>query len=203
MTSSLSVIGISDNKQLKKFYSKWSINASKLIQQYAKDHSIEWFNTKWRNKSKEIPFFIRTKAPKGSIGNIWFASKPTNYAYGKGIPKLKVSKKAFSKKTKRKPVRDSNGKWFTPKKYKPDIYNINKLLADIPDVPSRFFVSQTSHNKSHKYKKPMLWYQTKIGKEVGPVLLKEQLSDKIAEDPEMYNLIQQAFEQTLNEFNNR
>ena len=49
----------------------------------------------------------------------------------------------------------------------------------------------------------MLWYQTKIGKEVGPVLLKEQLSDKIAEDPEMYNLIQQAFGQTLNEFNNR
>ena len=45
-------IGISNNKQLKKFYSKWSINASKLIQQYAKDHSIEWFNTKWRNKSK-------------------------------------------------------------------------------------------------------------------------------------------------------
>lgn len=208
MISSLNVIGISNDKQLKKFYSKWSINASKLIQQYAKDHSIEWFNTKWRNKSKDIPFYIRTKAPKGFLGNVWFASAPTNYASAKSAPKFKVTRKAFSKKTKIKPVRDSNGKWFTPKKYKPDIYNIDASLLDEYGKDAlrngaRFFVSKTSHNGTHKYKRPMLWYQiSKYGKPDFATLDK-RLSDYIADDPETYDLIQKAFEQTVSEFTSR
>ena len=46
----------SDKKKLQLFYRKWSVNASKLIRKYAMDHSLDWFNTKWRNKSKEIFF---------------------------------------------------------------------------------------------------------------------------------------------------
>ena len=153
---------VADRKQLKQFYAQWSITASKLIQQYAKDNSLKWYNTKWRNKSKEIPFYIRTKAPNTFLGNIWFASSPVNYA------------------------------WFTPKKYKPDIYNINRSLIEPVDEPVRFFASKTSHNKTHKYKKPLLWYHSKNTNEIAPVTLRKQLADEIYHDPETSKLILEA-----------
>lgn len=197
--NALELLNINDNKKLKQFYAKWSVYASKLIQQYAKDHSIEWYNTRWKNKSKEIFFYIRTKAPKTFIGNIWFASKPTNYVYAKSAEKFSATRKAIPKKFKVKPV-NYNSRWFTPKKYSPNVTNVDTTISNINEGPKRFFVSKTSHNKTHKYKKPMLWYQNTDTKEIGPVTLKEQLSDKIANDPETYKLIMEAFEKTIADF---
>ena len=51
MMETLETLGITNNKQLKRFYSQWSVNASKKIKKYAQDHSLDWFNTKWRAKS--------------------------------------------------------------------------------------------------------------------------------------------------------
>ena len=196
MEQSLESIGISNNKQLKKFYTQWSVNASKLIQQYAKEQSIQWYNTAWRNKSKEIPFYIRMKAPKSFTGNIWMVSSPVNYAYAKDASKYKDKPKAFPKGAHVKPV-NTGGKWFTPKKYKPDIKDINISETDLAGQDVRFFASKTSHNKTHKYKKALVWYQNKMTKEVGPVTLDEQLADKIMDDSTTYTLIQEAFEQTV------
>ena len=196
MEQSLESIGISNNKQLKKFYSQWSVNASKLIQQHAKEKSIQWYNTAWRNKSKEIPFYIRTKAPKSFTGNIWMVSSPINYAYAKGASKYRDKPKAFPKKVHVKPV-NVGGKWFTPKRYKPDIKDINLSETDLAGQDVRFFASKTSHNKTHKYKKALVWYQDKATKEVGPVTLEDQLADKIMDDATTYTLIQEAFEQTV------
>ena len=170
MEQSLVSIGISNNKQLKKFYAQWSVNASKLIQQYAKEQLIQWYNTAWRNKSKEIPFYIRTKSPKSFVGNIWMSSSPVDYTYAKGAPKYKDKSKVFPKHTRVKPVNTGN-KWFTPKKYKPDIKGINISETDLAGQDVRFFASKTSHNKTCKYKKALVWYQNKITKEVGPVTL--------------------------------
>ena len=192
---------VADRKQLKKFYAQWSITASKLIQKYAKDNSLKWYNIKWRNKSKEIPFYIRTKAPNTFLGNIWFASSPVNYAYDKDSPKLKTTYKAIPKKIRKKPV-NANGKWFIPKKYKPDIYNINRSLIEPVDEPVRFFASKTSHNKTHKYKKPLLWYHSKDTNEIAPVTLRKQLADEIYHDPETAKLILEAFETCISKFHN-
>lgn len=192
------IIPFTDKKKLMSFYSKWSINASKLIQQYAKDHSLDWYNTKWKNKSKEIFFFIRTKAPKGSQGNIWFMGKPVNYAYGKSVGKLSASRKRIPKKMHISPIH-AYGRWFKPKTYSPSVTGIDSSISNIDTGTKRFFVSKTSHNRTHKYKKPMVWYQTADGTN-GFLNLKEQLSDKIANDPETYALIMQAFDVTLSEF---
>ena len=127
-TDGLELLNIKDKKELKKFYARWSVNASKLIQQYAKDHSLNWFNTRWKNKSKDIPFYIRLKAPKSFLGNLLFASKPTNYAFGKGAGKLTATTKKFPKHFKVKPI-NAYGRWFTPKKFKPDFDNINTMVA--------------------------------------------------------------------------
>ena len=196
MERSLETIGISNNKQLKKFYSQWSVNASKLIQQYAKEKSIQWYNTKWRNKSKEIPFYIRMKAPKSFTGNVWMASSPINYAYAKDASKYRDKPKAFPKKAHVKPV-NAGGKLFTPKRYKPDIKDINLSETDLAGRDVRFFASKTSHSKTHKYKKALVWYQDKTTKDVGPVTLEDQLPDKIMDDATTYTLIQEAFEQTV------
>ena len=192
---------VADKKQLKQFYAQWSITASKLIQQYAKDNSLKWYNVKWRNKSKEIPFYIRTKAPSTFLGNIWFASSPVNYAYAKNAQKLKATYKAIPKKIHTKPV-NANGKWFTPKKYKPDIYNIDQSLIEPVDGPVRFFASKTSHNKTHNYKKPLLWYHSKSTNEIAPATLRKQLADEIYNDPETSKLIMNAFEICISKFHN-
>ena len=192
---------VADKKQLKQFYAQWSITASKLIQQYAKDNSLKWYNVKWRNKSKEIPFYIRTKAPSTFLGNIWFASSPVNYAYAKNAQKLKATYKAIPKKIHTKPV-NANGKWFTPKKYKPDIYNIDQSLIEPVDGPVRFFASKTSHNKTHNYKKPLLWYHSKSTNEIAPTTLRKQLADEIYNDPETSKLIMNAFEICISKFHN-
>ena len=191
----LETLGITSRKQLKKFYSQWSVNASKKIKKYAQDHSLTWFNTKWRTKSKEIPFYIRTTAPKGFTGNIWFASSPVNYTFGKGVQKLSDKYKPFPKRFKVKPVR-ANGRWFTPKRYKPDVKDLDSRLAEVQGF-DRFFVSKTSHGKSHKYKRPMLWGQDKSTRAVLPILLKEQMGDFIIQDPELERMIMEAFEETV------
>lgn len=196
MERSLESIGISNNKQLKKFYAQWSVNASKLIQQYAKDNSIKWYNTAWRNKSKEIPFYIRMKAPKTFTGNIWMASRPVNYAYMLGVQKFKDKPKLFPKKLHVKPV-NVDGKWFTPKKYKADIKNINISDTTLDTSGMRFFASKTSHKKTHRYKRPLVWYQYKKTKTVEPLQLKDQLTDHLMKDPAIYKLIQEAFETTI------
>lgn len=189
------LIGISDNKQLRKFYSQWSVNASKLIKKYAAAHSLEWYNTKWRQKSTEIPFYIRTKAPRSFLGNIWFASRPTNYAFAKGVPKYKTTRKAIPKNMHVKPVK-AYGRWFKPKKYCPDIESINASLTEQIENSSRMFATKTTHNGTRKYKRPLVWFQNHK-KDIGLVNLKEQLSDHIAEDPDTYQLILQAFAQTV------
>lgn len=190
------LLEITNNRILKKFYAQWSVNTSKLIKQYAAQHSLEWYNTKWRQKSKEIPFYIRTKAPKTFLGNIWFASSPTNYAYARSVSKLKTTRKAIPKRIKVKPV-FAYGRWFTPKKYVSDIVDVDKNIIDNINDNVRFFASKTSHEKTHKYKRPLLWYQDRNSKYVAPVTLKEQLADHIAEDPSIENLIMKAFEQTV------
>lgn len=194
--TSFEALEISNNTQLKKFYSLWSINASKLIQQYAKDNSLQWYNTKWRKKSKEIPFYIRTKAPKSFIGNIWMMSGSVNYAYAKDASKYPYKYKPFPKGAHRTPI-NAGGKWFTPKKYKPDIKNINLSGANIEGSNSRIFASKTSHNKWHVYKRALVWYQDKTYNIVGPVTLETQLADEIIEDATTYRLITEAFEQTV------
>lgn len=189
---SLSLLNIKDSKSLKKFYAKWSITASKLIQQYAKDHSKDWFNTAWNRKSKDIPFYIRLIAPKSFTGNVWFASRPTNYAFSKSAGKLSMKRKVLPRGIHAKPVY-AYERWFIPKSYKPDYNNINRALTEIEE-PSRTFISKGP------YKKPLLWFQNKRTKKVGPVTLKEQLADKIADDPETYNLILEAFQMTLDQY---
>ena len=192
-------LGIENAKQLKRFYTQWSINSSKIIKSYVENESSKLYNVRWRNKSKEIPFYIRLKAPRSFIGSVWFASRPVNTAYLKG-KNYKPQRKLLPKSIKRVPVKGSQG-WFVPKKYKPDVRDIlfNELDPDIPVNTSRFFLSKTSHNKTHKYKKPLLWYQNKNDKKVGPAMLAEQLGDLLYYDPKLYDMIREGFDQTVSE----
>ena len=91
------------------------------------------------------------------------------------------------------------GRWFKPKTYTPPIANIDSSISTIDTDGKRFFASKTSHDKTHKYKKPMVWYQNNYGT-VGFVNLKEQLADKVAEDLESSGIIMEAFEMTLESF---
>ena len=192
-------LGIENAKQLKRFYTQWSINSSKIIKSYVENESSKLYNVKWRNKSKEIPFYIRLKAPRSFIGSVWFASRPVNATYLKG-KNYKLKKVVIPKSIKRVPVKDSQG-WFVPKKYKPDVRDIlfNELDPEIPVNTSRFFLSKTSHNKTHKYKKPLLWYQSKSDKKVAPAMLAEQLGDLLYYDPKLYDMIREGFDQTVSE----
>ena len=192
-------LGIDNAKQLKRFYTQWSINSSKIIKSYVESESSKLYNVRWRNKSKEIPFYIRLKAPRSFIGSVWFASRPVNATYLKG-KNYKPQRKLLPKSIKRVPVKGSQG-WFVPKKYKPDVRDIlfNELDPDIPVNTSRFFLSKTSHNKTHKYKKPLLWYQNKTDKNVAPAMLAEQLGDLLYYDPKLYDMIRQGFDQTVSE----
>ena len=192
-------LGIENTKQLKRFYTQWSINTSKIIKSYVENESSKLYNVRWRNKSKEIPFYIRLKAPRSFIGSVWFASRPVNATYLKG-KNYKPQRKLLPKSIKRVPVKGSQG-WFVPKKYKPDVRDIlfNELDPEIPVNTSRFFLSKTSHNKTHKYKKPLLWYQNKTDKNVAPAMLAEQLGDLLYYDPKLYDMIRQGFDQTVSE----
>ena len=192
-------LGIENAKQLKRFYTQWSINASKIIKSYVESESSKLYNVRWRNKSKEIPFYIRLKAPISFVGSVWFASRPVNATYLKGN-NYKPKRVVIPKNIKRIPVKGSQG-WFVPKKYKPDVRDIlfNELDPDIPVKTSRFFLSKTSHNKTHKYKKPLLWYQNKNDKKVAPAMLAEQLGDLLYYDPKLYDMIRQGFDQTVSE----
>ena len=192
-------LGIDNAKQLKRFYTQWSINSSKIIKSYVESESSKLYNVRWRNKSKEIPFYIRLKAPRSFIGSVWFASRPVNATYLKG-KNYKPQRKLLPKSIKRVPVKGSQG-WFVPKKYKPDVRDIlfNELDPDIPVNTSRFFLSKTSHNKTHKYKKPLLWYQNKTDKNVAPAMLAEQLGDLLYYDPKLYDMIRDGFDQTVSE----
>ena len=192
-------LGIENAKQLKRFYTQWSINSSKIIKSYVENESSKLYNVRWRNKSKEIPFYIRLKAPRSFIGSVWFASRPINATYLKG-KNYKPQRKLLPKSIKRVPVKGSQG-WFVPKKYKPDVRDIlfNELDPEIPVNTSRFFLSKTSHNKTHKYKKPLLWYQNKNDKKVAPAMLAEQLGDLLYYDPKLYDMIRQGFDQTVSE----
>lgn len=183
---------IENNKQLKKFYSIWSVTASKLIKKYAQDNSIQWYNTKWRQKSKDIPFYIRTKAPKSFKGNIWFASRPVNYAFKNGVGKFKPRKKLPRKAKNIKPV-FAYGRWFKPKSYSPDI-TINNNLTNVPSGARVFASKSTSKTK---FKRPLLWY-VKDNK-VKPVTLNEQMSDILIRDDAIYGLINEAFNTTVKE----
>ena len=40
-----------DKKTARRFYSKWSTNASKAIKKYAQQASLKFFNFQFRNKS--------------------------------------------------------------------------------------------------------------------------------------------------------
>ena len=192
-------LGIENAKQLKRFYTQWSINTSKIIKSYIESESSKLYNVRWRNKSKEIPFYIRLKAPRSFIGSVWFASRPVNATYLKSN-NYKPKKVAIPKSIKRVPVKGSQG-WFVPKKYKPDVRDIlfNELDPEIPVNTSRFFLSKTSHNKTHKYKKPLLWYQNKNDKKVAPAMLAEQLGDLLYYDPKLYDMIREGFDQTVSE----
>ena len=192
-------LGIENAKQLKRFYTQWSINSSKIIKSYVENESLKLYNVRWRNKSKEIPFYIRLKAPRSFIGSVWFASRPVNATYLKSN-NYKPKKVAIPKSIKRVPVKGSQG-WFVPKKYKPDVRDIlfNELDPEIPVNTSRFFLSRTSHNKTHKYKKPLLWYQNKNDKKVAPAMLAEQLGDLLYYDPKLYDMIREGFDQTVSE----
>ena len=192
-------LGIENAKQLKRFYTQWSINSSKIIKSYVENESSKLYNVRWRNKSKEIPFYIRLKAPRSFIGSVWFASRPVNATYLKG-KNYKPQRKLLPKSIKRVPVKGGQG-WFVPKKYKPDVRDIlfNELDPEIPVNTSRFFLSKTSHNKTHKYKKPLLWYQSKSDKKVAPAMLAEQLGDLLYYDPKLYDMIREGFDQTVSE----
>ena len=192
-------LGIENAKQLKRFYTQWSINSSQTIKSYVENESSKLYNVRWRHKSKEIPFYIRLKAPRSFIGSVWFASRPVNATYLKG-KNYKPQRKLLPKSIKRVPVKGSQG-WFVPKKYKPDVRDIlfNELDPDIPVNTSRFFLSKTSHNKTHKYKKPLLWYQNKNDKNVAPAMLAEQLGDLLYYDPKLYDMIRHGFDQTVSE----
>lgn len=192
-------LGIENAKQLKRFYTQWSINSSKIIKSYVENESSKLYNVRWRNKSKEIPFYIRLKAPRSFTGSVWFASRPVNATYLKG-KNYKPKKVVIPKNIKRMPVKGSQG-WFVPNKYKPDVRDIlfNELDPDIPVNTSRFFLSKTSHDKTHKYKKPLLWYQNKSDKKVAPAMLAEQLGELLYYDPKLYDMIREGFDQTVSE----
>lgn len=191
---SLESIGIENKKQLKKFYKLWSSTLTAKVKKYAQDHSIQWYNVKWRAKSKELPFCIQP-VTKSEIGGIWIASKPVNYAFGKNVGRLSDKYKRFPRRMKVKAVR-ANGRWFTPKRFKPDVKGIDPNLAETRGL-HRFFVSKTSHNKSHKYKRAMLWGQERSTKAVFPVFLKEQMADYVVNDPAINALILEAFNEVV------
>lgn len=194
MEFALESIGIENKKQLKKFYKLWSNTLTAKVKKYAQDHSLQWFNVKWRSKSKEIPFYVNP-VTKSAIGGIWIASRPVNYAFGKGIGKLNDKYKRFPKRKKVKAV-NTSGRWFTPKRFKPDVHGIDTTLAETRGL-HRFFVSRTSHNKTHKYKRPMLWGQERSTKAVFPVFLKEQMADYVVNDPAINALILESFNEVV------
>lgn len=191
---SLEVLEINDKKQLKKFYKLWSSTLSSKIKKYAQENSLSWYNVKWKNKSKEIPFYIRPQT-RSAFGGVWFASSPVNYAFGKGVQKFSDKYKKFPKRTKIKPVH-SNGRWFTPKRFKPDVKGLDSSISELKWY-ERVFASKTSHGKTHKYKRPLLWGQEKGLKTVTPIFLKDQLSDYLINDPEIEKLILESFEETV------
>ena len=194
MEFALESIGIENKKQLKKFYKLWSNTLTAKVKKYAQEHSLQWFNVKWRSKSKEIPFYVNP-VTKSAIGGIWIASRPVNYAFGKGIGKLNDKYKRFPKRKKVKAV-NTSGRWFTPKRFKPDVHGIDTTLAETRGL-HRFFVSRTSHNKTHKYKRPMLWGQERSTKAVFPVFLKEQMADYVVNDPAINALILESFHEVV------
>lgn len=187
-----------DKKTVRRFYSKWSTNASKAIKRYAQEASLKWFNVQWKNKSKEIPFYIRMRPPKSFKGNVWFSSSAVNYVYGKMAHISKKEKVKFPKGFKVKAIY-AYGRWFKRKYYNPDVHFIDKsIIEDEVKDGKRYWVSKTSHDKTHNYKKPLVW--TKVNDEVLPVVLSEQLSDYLIKDPKVFELIDEAFEQTMEEF---
>ena len=194
ISDSLKTLEITDKKQLKKFYKLWSISLSSKIKKYAQDHSLSWYNTKWRNKSKEIPFYIKPNS-RNAGGEVWFASSPVNYAFGKGIQKLPDKYKKFPKSIKPKPYR-SGGKWYTPVKFKSDIKNIDTSITNVSGF-DRFFTSRTSHHKTRKYKRPMLWGQELSTGQILPILLKEQMSDYVINDPKLNDLVMDSFNEVV------
>lgn len=194
ISDSLKTLEITDRKQLKKFYKLWSTSLSSKIKKYAQDHSLSWYNTRWKNKSKELPFYIKPKSMM-TKGEVWFASSPVNYAYGKGIPKLSDRYKKFPKSIKPKPYR-AGGKWFTPVRFKSDIKDIDTSMTNVSGF-DRFFTSRTSHHKTRKYKRPMLWGQDISTGHILPILLKEQMSDYIINDPKIDALIMESFNEVV------
>lgn len=191
---SLKTLEITNKKQLKKFYKLWSTSLSSKIKKYAQDHSLSWYNTKWKNKSKELPFYIKPKSMM-TKGEVWFASSPVNYAYGKGIQKLPDKYKKFPRSIKPKPYR-AGGKWFTPVRFKSDIKDIDTSITNVSGF-DRFFTSRTSHHKTRKYKRPMLWGQDLATGGILPILLKEQMSDDVINDPKIDALIMESFNETV------
>ena len=147
-----------DKKTARRFYSKWSTKASKAIKKYAQEASISWFNVQWRNKSKEIPFYIRMRAPKSFKGNVWFASSGVNYTYGKMSHISKKEKVKFRKGFKVKAIY-AYGRWFKRKDYNPDVKYIDKsIIEDDVKEGKRYWVSKTSHDKTHNYKKGLAFF---------------------------------------------
>lgn len=180
----------------RRFYRRWLKLASDKVQKIARESSQDAFKIRWRKSSKELPFYVRTRTLKES-GVLWFASRPVNYALSRFVPKISVKWFKFRRGAKIKPVLNG-GRWFTPKKYKPDVVPSDASLT-LPNDATRFFASKTSHEKTRRYKFPFVWYQT-AEKDIEPLLLREQLSDLVYNDDGFDDAIYAAFVETVKEF---
>lgn len=47
-------LGIENARQLKRFYTQWSINTSKIIKSYIESQANTLYNVKWRNIKVKI-----------------------------------------------------------------------------------------------------------------------------------------------------
>lgn len=210
MTAQLmSLAGVGFEKQLNnatfanKFYKTWCEIARKDMQAYAREHAAELVQTDKfddRTLARKVPLKSKYRV-YGKYAELYVWSYPTNYVFKVGKKNVPSNWLKFKKDQARKPVRGSNGKWFTPKKYKKDVPK-DVISSDYSvelqgTGAKRFFTSKTSHNKTRKYGMPFVWYQTGKGK-VKPLQLRQQIADTIMQKTDIINtILEEAFAKAI------
>ena len=179
-----------------KFYKKWAELARNELTRYAREHLSDWYGGAKKSDSKKIPLRAKYKV-RGHYAELYIWSYPTNYVFHVGKSNVPSKWIKFKKKDKVKPVLGSKG-WFTPKRFKRDIHNINTNDVALDGSPKRFFTSRTSHEKTWDYKMPFVWYQTTNGG-VRALQLRMQVADAVMNSPDLKALLKTAFERAVND----
>lgn len=144
-----------DRKTVRRFYKEWSKLVTAEIKKYIKDHPVMSFGAKYNPRL--MPFRIMPSSR--SDGSIFF--------YGFSPNASLAFKGATDKRAKFKappPHVNLGGFWKTLKTHSKRFYptNINLIDFEESDITSQddikyIYASKTSHGKTRKYPRPMLF----------------------------------------------